>query len=85
MSGQHDLTHKMIRYLDLHLVFPLLEFLEINEVKARDSVEPDWIWERGDTTNQPRERGDRHQQVSRRCPLFLTARWRFPRFPSCVY
>ncbi|KAK3824782.1 MAG: eIF3 subunit 6 N terminal domain-containing protein [Benniella sp.] len=32
MSGQHDLTYKMIRYLDLHLVFPLLEFLEINEL-----------------------------------------------------
>ncbi|KAG0225774.1 eIF3 subunit 6 N terminal domain-containing protein [Mortierella sp. GBAus27b] len=31
-SGQYDLTSKMIPYLDQHLVFPLLEFLEINEL-----------------------------------------------------
>ncbi|KAF9583379.1 eukaryotic translation initiation factor 3 subunit E [Lunasporangiospora selenospora] len=32
MSAQYDLTSKMIPFLDLHLVFPLLEFLEINEL-----------------------------------------------------
>src|SRR5690349_10978753 len=32
MAAQYDLTSKMIPFLDLHLVFPLLEFLEINEV-----------------------------------------------------
>jgi hypothetical protein len=34
MAAQYDLTSKMIPFLDLHLVFPLLEFLEINEVKT---------------------------------------------------
>ncbi|KAF9288914.1 eukaryotic translation initiation factor 3 subunit E [Linnemannia elongata] len=32
MAAQYDLTSKMIPFLDLHLVFPLLEFLEINEL-----------------------------------------------------
>ncbi|KAF9921670.1 eukaryotic translation initiation factor 3 subunit E [Linnemannia zychae] len=32
MSAQYDLTSKMIPFLDLHLIFPLLEFLEINEL-----------------------------------------------------
>ncbi|KAG0326885.1 eukaryotic translation initiation factor 3 subunit E, partial [Podila humilis] len=32
MSAQYDLTSKMIPFLDIHLVFPLLEFLEINEL-----------------------------------------------------
>ncbi|KAF9981938.1 eukaryotic translation initiation factor 3 subunit E [Modicella reniformis] len=32
MAGQYDLTSKMIPFLDQHLVFPLLEFLEINEL-----------------------------------------------------
>jgi hypothetical protein len=36
-SGQYDLTSKMIPYLDQHLVFPLLEFLEINEVRTQPS------------------------------------------------
>lgn len=35
MAAQYDLTSKMIPFLDLHLVFPLLEFLEINEVKTK--------------------------------------------------
>ncbi|KAG1055741.1 hypothetical protein G6F43_002321 [Rhizopus delemar] len=32
MAAKHDLTMKMIPFLDRHLVFPLLEFLELKEV-----------------------------------------------------
>ncbi|KAF9153387.1 eukaryotic translation initiation factor 3 subunit E [Linnemannia schmuckeri] len=37
MSAQYDLTSKMIPFLDFHLVFPLLEFLEINKI-ARNRI-----------------------------------------------
>jgi translation initiation factor 3 subunit E len=32
MAAAQDLTMKMIPYLDRHLIFPLLEFLEVKEV-----------------------------------------------------
>ena len=32
--ADYDLTPRMIPYLDRHLVFPLLEFLQLNEVSV---------------------------------------------------
>ncbi|KAI8982057.1 eIF3 subunit 6 N terminal domain-containing protein [Mycotypha africana] len=34
MAATHDLTMKLIPFLDRHLVFPLIEFLELKEVYA---------------------------------------------------
>lgn len=33
MAATQDLTMRMIPFLDRHLVFPLIEFLELKEVK----------------------------------------------------
>ncbi|KAI8377772.1 eIF3 subunit 6 N terminal domain-containing protein [Radiomyces spectabilis] len=38
MAAQHDLTQRMIPFLDRHLVFPLLEFLELKEMYATDDL-----------------------------------------------
>lgn len=34
----HDLTHTLSRYLDLHLVFPLLEFLQSRDLYDETEV-----------------------------------------------
>jgi translation initiation factor 3 subunit E len=33
MASKHDLTLRMIPFLDRHLVFPLLDFLTLKEVR----------------------------------------------------
>lgn len=38
MATQHDLTLRMIPFLDRHLVFPLLQFLELKEVSYRSHL-----------------------------------------------
>ncbi|KAI7900906.1 eIF3 subunit 6 N terminal domain-containing protein [Cokeromyces recurvatus] len=38
MAAKHDLTLRMIPFLDRHLVFPLLEFLELKEVYASEDL-----------------------------------------------
>ncbi|KAI8977908.1 eIF3 subunit 6 N terminal domain-containing protein [Pilobolus umbonatus] len=38
MAAIHDLTVKMIPFLDRHLVFPLLEFLELKEVYSPEDL-----------------------------------------------
>ncbi|KAI8140871.1 eIF3 subunit 6 N terminal domain-containing protein [Fennellomyces sp. T-0311] len=38
MAAKHDLTMRMIPFLDRHLVFPLLEFLELKELYAADDL-----------------------------------------------
>ncbi|KAI9497449.1 eIF3 subunit 6 N terminal domain-containing protein [Zychaea mexicana] len=38
MAAEHDLTMRMIPFLDRHLVFPLLEFLEVKELYAVDDL-----------------------------------------------
>ncbi|KAI7877239.1 eukaryotic translation initiation factor 3, subunit 6 [Lichtheimia hyalospora FSU 10163] len=38
MATQHDLTMRMIPFLDRHLVFPLLEFLELKELYNSDDL-----------------------------------------------
>lgn len=35
MAATQDLTMRMIPFLDRHLVFPLIEFLELKEVDIR--------------------------------------------------
>ena len=36
--AKYDLTSKIGTYLDRHLVFPLLEFLEVNEVYPKEEI-----------------------------------------------
>ncbi|KAG0746440.1 hypothetical protein G6F57_000510 [Rhizopus arrhizus] len=38
MAATHDLTMKMIPFLDRHLVYPLLEFLELKEVYVAEDL-----------------------------------------------
>lgn len=38
MAATHDLTMKMIPFLDRHLVFPLIEFLELKEVYVAENL-----------------------------------------------
>ncbi|CEJ01650.1 hypothetical protein G6F70_000309 [Rhizopus microsporus] len=38
MAATHDLTMKMIPFLDRHLVFPLIEFLELKEVYVAEDL-----------------------------------------------
>ncbi len=37
-TREYDLTHKLSEYLDLHLILPLLDFLETCEVYPADEV-----------------------------------------------
>jgi hypothetical protein len=34
MTAQHDLTMRMIPFLDRHLVYPLIKFVDLNEVSC---------------------------------------------------
>jgi translation initiation factor 3 subunit E len=38
MAAKHDLTLRMIPFLDRHLVFPLTEFLELKEVNKKTII-----------------------------------------------
>mmetsp|Transcript_28902 Transcript_28902/g.67204 ORF Transcript_28902/g.67204 Transcript_28902/m.67204 type:complete len:443 (+) Transcript_28902:111-1439(+) len=38
-TAEHDLTNTISAYLDLHLMFPLLEFVEVNKLLKYDRIE----------------------------------------------
>ncbi|KAI8096155.1 eIF3 subunit 6 N terminal domain-containing protein [Halteromyces radiatus] len=39
MAAQHDLTMRMIPFLDRHLMFPLIKFADLNEVHPTEDLE----------------------------------------------
>ncbi|KAI9266919.1 eIF3 subunit 6 N terminal domain-containing protein [Phascolomyces articulosus] len=79
MAAEYDLTKNMIPFLDRHLVFPLLEFLEVKELYAvddllqakyalfRNSNMADFILDLhkkiNNTDQTPKEIADKRQQV----------------------
>ncbi|KAG2227667.1 hypothetical protein INT45_004709 [Circinella minor] len=79
MAAEYDLTKDMIPFLDRHLVFPLLEFLEVKELYAvddllqakyalfRNSNMADFILDLhkkiNNTDETPKEIADKRQQV----------------------
>ncbi|KAL1933035.1 hypothetical protein VTP01DRAFT_8713 [Rhizomucor pusillus] len=79
MATQHDLTLRMIPFLDRHLVFPLLQFLELKELYApadllqakydlfHDSNMADFILDLyqkiNNTTETPKELAEKRERI----------------------